>query len=172
MKRYLAPMAWMMAAAAALTMTADLSAKEMAKIGEPAPSFALTDVVTGETVSLADYKDKLVVVTWQSINCPWDKMRPGGGYQRVLSPLADEWAGKDVQFIAINSNKTESIEQVKAYVQKHNVPYPTLKDPGNVIADAYMAKTTPHFYVISKGDQKLIYQGGFEKVPTSPEKCG
>ncbi|MEM6332549.1 MAG: redoxin domain-containing protein [Planctomycetota bacterium] len=145
---------------------------EHAHIGEPAPQFELTDVSTGEPVALSDYSDKLVVLVWQSIHCPWDKMRDGGGYQRVLSPLAEEWAANDVQFIAINSNKAETAEQVASYASEHAIPYPILKDPGNKIADIYGAQTTPHFYVISQGEQELIYAGGFEEVPTSPEKCG
>jgi peroxiredoxin len=145
---------------------------DQASVGSPAPQFTLTDVRTGEPVSLSDYADKTVVLVWQSINCPWDKMRDSGGYQRVLSPLAEEWAAEDVQFIAINSNKTESVEQVASYAEEHAIPYPILKDPGNVIADAYEAKTTPHFYVISQGEQELLYKGGYEQVPTSPEKCG
>jgi len=145
---------------------------DVAKVGQPAPQFTLTDVRTGEEVSLSDYSDKLVIVTWQSINCPWDKMRDSGGYQRVLAPLAKEWESNDVQFLAINSNKTESMEQVASYAEEHNIPYPILKDPGNTIADVYNAQTTPHFYVISKGEQELLYKGGYEQVPTSPEMCG
>ncbi len=144
-----------------------------AKVGHPAPQFSLTDVATGEDVSLSDYKGKVVIVTWQSINCPWDKMRPGGGYQRILTPLAQEWKDNNVVFLAINSNRNESVEEVASYVNEHNMPYPILKDPGNVIADAYGAKTTPHFFVVNSDDaQTLVYKGGFEKAPTSPEQCG
>ncbi|MEM6757565.1 MAG: redoxin domain-containing protein [Planctomycetota bacterium] len=152
--------------------TAKDAAHQHAHVNAPAPQFTLTDVRTGEPVSLSDFSDKLVILVWQSINCPWDKMRDGGGYQRVLSPLAEEWAANDVQFIAINSNQNESVEQVAEYASTHDIPYPILKDPGNKIADIYGAQTTPHFYVITPGDQDLVYMGGYEEVPTSPEKAG
>lgn len=142
-------------------------------LGEAAPQFSLTDVVTGNTVSLADYQGKVVVVTFQSINCPWDRMRESGGYQRYLSPLSQEFAAQDVVFLAINSNKNESSEDVGSYAQQHEIPYPILKDPNNVTADAYNAKTTPHTYVIAADEQQtLVYMGGIEQVPTSPEACG
>ena len=157
---------------AVLGLALPAAAHEGAHIGDAAPPFELTDVSTGETVALSDYSDKLVVLVWQSIHCPWDKMRDDGGYQRVLSPLAEEWAENDVQFIAINSNKSETVEQIASYAKQHAIPYPILKDPGNVIADVYDAQTTPHFYVISQGEQELLYAGGFEQVPPSPATAG
>lgn len=142
-------------------------------IGEPAPQFSLNDVVTGQTVNLADYQGKVVVLTYQSINCPWDKMRESGGYQRYLSPLSQQYADQNVVFLAINSNKNESVEEVGSYHQEHALPYPILKDPDNLIADAYNAQTTPHIYVIAADEaQTLLYMGGIEQIPTSPEKCG
>ncbi len=142
-------------------------------IGEPAPQFSLKDVVTGQTVNLADYQGKIVVVAFQSINCPWDKMRESGGYQRYLSPLSQHYADQNVVFLAINSNKNESVEEVGSYHQEHALPYPILKDTDNLIADAYNAQTTPHIYVIAADEaQTLLYMGGVEQIPTSPEMCG
>jgi len=153
--------------------TAQAAERVDPELGQPAPQFTLNDVVTGEAVSLADYQGKVVVVTFQSINCPWDKMRDSGGYQRYLSPLSQQYADQDVVFLAVNANKNESAEQVGSYHQEHALPYPILKDEGNVIADAYNAATTPHTYVIAADDaQTLVYMGGIEQVPTSPEKCG
>lgn len=142
-------------------------------IGEAAPQFSLQNVVTGETVSLSDFQGKTVVIAFQSINCPWDRMRESGGYQRVLTPMSEEYKDKDVVFLAINSNHTESVEQVSSYHEEHSIPYPFLKDENNIVADAYNAKTTPHIYVIGADEQQtLLYMGGIEQVPTSPEKCG
>ena len=142
-------------------------------LGEAAPQFTLKDVVTGQDVSLADYKGKVVVIAFQSINCPWDRMRESGGYQRYFSPLSQQYADKNVAFLAINANKNETTEEIGSYHQQHNIPYPILKDTNNVIADAYNAKTTPHIYVIDDDEaQTLLYMGGVEQVPTSPEKCG
>jgi peroxiredoxin len=172
MKNYLS----ILATAAVLSLaTGVASAAERVDpvIGEPAPQFSLADVVTGETVSLADYQGKVVVMMFQSINCPWDKMRESGGYQRYLSPLSQQYADQEVVFLAINANKNESIEEVGSYHQEHALPYPILKDTNNIIADAYNAQTTPHTYVIAADEaQTLLYMGGIEQVPTSPEMCG
>ncbi|GAB4108318.1 MAG: thioredoxin family protein [Phycisphaeraceae bacterium] len=156
-----------------ITLTCYAAERTDPVIGEPAPPFTLTDVVTGQEVSLADFKGKVVVIAFQSINCPWDRMRPEGGYQRYLAPLSQQYAEQGVQFLAINSNKNESVEEIASYHQEHAIPYPILKDPNNIVADAYNAKTTPHIYVIDKDEaQTLRYMGGVEQIPTSPEKCG
>lgn len=142
-------------------------------IGEAAPQFSLEDVVTGETVNLSEFQGKVVVVAFQSINCPWDRMRESGGYQRYLSPLSEQYKDQDVVFLAINANKNESIEELNSYHEQHELPYPILKDTDNIIADAYNAKVTPHVYVIAADEQQtLVYMGGIEQVPTSPEVCG
>lgn len=160
------------AIALSLLLTGSARAQDAA-VGEPAPQFQLTDVLTGEVVSLSDYSDKTVILVWQSITCPWNVNREDGGYERVIYPLAEQWAEQDVVILAINSNQSESVEEVASYATEQQTPYPILKDPGNIIADAYGAQTTPHFFVISAGDeQTLVYQGGFESVPSSPEQCG
>ncbi|MBI1336135.1 MAG: redoxin domain-containing protein [Phycisphaera sp.] len=144
-----------------------------AKVGQAAPQFELKDVKTGQTHKLADFKGKVVVLFWHSTSCPWYRMRENGGYDRVLSPMATEYAGKDVVFLAINSNKTEDVDSIKSYITEHNTPYPILKDPGNKVADEYGARTTPHVFVIDKDDNQTVrYMGGLEKSPPTPEKCG
>jgi len=169
MKNYLG----ILTTTAALTLAAPFTHAEELQdpvIGEPAPQFSLDDVATGETINLADYADKVVVVTFQSINCPWNKMRESGGYERYLAPLSQQFADQGVVFLAINSNYNESIEEIGSYHAEHAIPYPILKDHDNIIADAYNAKTTPHVYVIAADEaQTLLYMGGVEQIPTSPE---
>lgn len=168
LKSIVASLALMLAAAPALA-----GERVDPTLGEPAPQFSLDDVVTGQTVNLSEFQGKVVVIAFQSVNCPWDKMRDSGGYQRYLSPLSQQYTDQDVVFLAINSNKNETVEEVGSYHEQHSLPYPILKDPNNVIADAYNAKTTPHVYVIAADEQQtLVYMGGIEQVPTSPEVCG
>lgn len=146
--------------------------KDKAALNQPAPDFKLKDVQTGEAWTLSENTDgKITVLVFQSINCPWDRMRKDGGYQRYLTPLADEYADEDVQFIAINSNVTESDADVKAYADKHDIGYPILRDEENKVADMYNAKTTPHIFIINESGE-LVYQGGVEKAPSAPSQCG
>lgn len=148
---------------------------ESSVVGQPAPSFAVTDI-QGRLQRLADYKDKIVVLHFQSCACPWD-----AAYQPILNRLArrftkirpDGTVEETVKFLAINSNHSESVGQIKQYAAEFAIPYPILKDVGNQIADAYGAMTTPHMFVINRdGQQTLAYKGGIEEAPLSPPHCG
>ncbi len=148
---------------------------EVAQIGEPAPSFELLDL-EGNTYKLEDFAGQIVVLHFQSCTCPWE-----AAYRPILNALAaqsqfgpEEVEGEivqPVQFIAINSNNGEDIEQIAEYVEQAPIDYPVLKDAGNEVADLYGAQNTPHIFVID-ADGILRYKGGIEKAPIRPSECG
>lgn len=148
-----------------------LAVESDAPIGAAAPAFSLPDVVTGSDVGLADHKGKVVVMMFHSINCPFYKMQEDKGYDRVFVPMVASYKDKDVVFIGINADRTETADQIKSYIDKHSINYAVLKDEGNKIADAYGAKVTPHVMVIDK-EGKLRYRGGVEKASGGPAGCG
>jgi peroxiredoxin len=133
------------------------------EVGKQAPGFTLKDT-EGNSHSLSDFQGKIVVLHYQQNGCPWEK-----AYQSYFNDVSKKYAGKDVQFLGINSNKTESMSQVKKVKQNRPIAYPVLKDPGNKVADQYAAKTTPHIYIIDK-QGTLRYRGGVEKVPAAPSE--
>jgi peroxiredoxin len=143
-----------------------LAQMEPPKLGEPAPEFQLKDV-QGNTHQLSDFEGNIVVLHFQQISCPWEK-----AYQPYFNELAQQYGDADtpVQFLAINSNKTESVDQLKQAKQNRPVAYPILKDPGNQVADQYAARVTPHMYVID-AEGTLRYRGGVEALPPSPSKA-
>ncbi len=183
-----------------LTLTLQAGAKDTpaagaAEVGQEAPGFTLT-TVGGDEVSLSDYQGKIVVLHFQSMTCPWDL-----GYQPMLTKMAsdhmaaaeasdtadassdkasemaakpaagDEAAAPEVVFLAINSNKTESADDLAGYHDKVSMVYPILKDKGNTVADQYAAQTTPHMYIID-AEGVLRYMGGIEEAPRSPAGIG
>ncbi len=145
------------------------------QVGQPAPQFELQDT-QGRIHKLSDYQGRIVVLHFQSTRCPWDK-----AYQPILNGIAQRITAMNndmpesigVKFLGINANRTEDVVEIDQYTQSANMPYPVLKDPGNVIADAYNAKTTPHIYIINNDQQQtLAYKGGIEKAPLSYDQCG
>jgi len=104
------------AAALALAATPALAAEgnpedAVLELGQPAPNFTLEDY-NGNEVSLSDFAGKAVVIHWQSCNCPYDV-----AYQPYLNELAERFADAEegemeVQFVGINSNRTEDVEQI------------------------------------------------------------
>ena len=115
------------------------------KVGEKAPSFALT-AITGETVGLDTYKGKVVVLGLFHICDPC--MMQGSTLQKV----SEMTKGKDVAVLGVNSSgnsKKEVGEFLSAFPVK--VTYPYLLDPNKVTDRLYGGgKFIPNVYVIDQ----------------------
>ena len=169
-------LAWLTIVILWMGLTPPATAEVQLHVGQPAPKFELKDT-QGKLHRLTDYAGKVVVIHFQSCNCPWDK-----AYQPILNDIAGQFAsdpsagvnaGPQIVFLAINSNRTEFIEQITAYHAGGAVAYPVLKDNANRVADDYGAMTTPHIFVVNADEtQSLAYIGGIEKAPISPQECG
>src|SRR5262245_49688542 len=113
-----------MATVAALCLVASSQAAPL-KIGEPAPKFSGLETADGKSVSLADFKDKDVVVIAITCNhCP-----VAVAYEDRIIEFAKKHAGKDskVALIAINVNNIEEdrLDKMKerAKTKGFNFPY-------------------------------------------------
>ena len=144
---------------------------DAADVGAEAPAFTLPNVVNGEDVSLSDFEGKVVVLMFHSTSCPFYAMNENRGYDRVFVQMVEDYADEDVVFLGVNSNRNESTEAIAQYVDRHDINYTVLKDEGNVVADAYGARVTPHVMVID-GEGQLRYRGGVEERPGNPNNCG
>jgi cytochrome c biogenesis protein CcmG/thiol:disulfide interchange protein DsbE len=115
------------------------------KVGEKAPSFALT-AITGEAVGLDTYKGKVVVLGLFHICDPC--MMQGSTLQKV----SEMTKGKDVAVLGVNSSgnsKKEVGEFLSAFPVK--VTYPYLLDPNKVTDKLYGGgKFIPNVYVIDQ----------------------
>lgn len=126
--------------------------------GEPAVAsktfdFSLKDY-QGKRHSLSDYKDaKAVVVIYVATRCP-----VSNAYNQRMAHLYKTFKGKGIAFLGINSNKRESVEEIKEHAKKNGLPFPILKDVNNIVADRYEASVTPEVYVLDK-DHKVLYHG-------------
>jgi peroxiredoxin len=131
-----------------------------------APQFTLTNY-DGKEVSLADYKDKVVVLEWFNYECPFVVYH----YEKpkTMAELADKYKDKDVVWLAVNSTKHLKTKKNKDFAEKHKLTYPILDDRSGKIGRAYSAKTTPHMYIIdAKG--KIAYDGGIDNSPMGSKK--
>jgi peroxiredoxin len=114
-----------------------------AKLDEKVPNFTLKDY-TGKEYSLYDYLGrKGVVVMFIATQCP-----VSNAYNARMVNLFDLYSPKGIVFLAINSNKQESIEEIAEHSAKHGFQFPVLKDWKNVIADKFDAQVTPETYLI------------------------
>lgn len=115
--------------------------------------FTLQDV-NGKEHSLTDYKDsKAIVVMFIATQCP-----VSNAYNERMAALEKDYRGKGVTFIGINSNKQESVDEIREHASKHGFGFPILKDHNNVIADKFKASFTPEIYVLN-GAFDIVYHG-------------
>lgn len=134
-------------------------------IGATAPVFDLK-TIDGKDFSLANAEkaDKLVVLMFIATECPYSN-----AYNDRMREMAAAYASKGVQFVGINSNKTESVADVVAHAKKHGHTFTIVKDPGNKVADLYDARRTPEVFVIGQ-DGKLMYHGRIDENYEDPSK--
>jgi peroxiredoxin len=128
-----------------------------AVIGQPAPTFTLQDQ-DGKTVSLSDFAGKIVVLEWVNPNCPFVQRHYAA---KTFQSMDDEYRGKGVVHLAINTTHDATNAFNKDWIAKNNLTYPILNDSSGVVGHAYGAKTTPHMFIIGR-DGKLLYQGGID----------
>ena len=90
-------------------------------------------------------------------------------YAERIVALVKTYEAKNVQFIGINSNKQEQIEEISAYSEKHGFEFPMLKDPENKIADYFSARRTPEVFLLD-AERILRYAGAIDNSPNEPTK--
>ena len=131
------------------------------KIGSPAPNFSGLESADGKSVSLADFKDKDVVVVCITCNhCP-----VAIAYEDRLVAFAKKYAGPDskVALVAINVNNGEAdrLPKMKERAKEKGFNFPYAYDPSQKIALDLGATRTPEFFVFDK-ERRLVYTGAMD----------
>ena len=122
-------------------------------VGDPVEDFTLSDF-RGKPVSLSDYAEKrLVVLAFMGTECPLAKL-----YAPRLQELSQAYKDKDVAFLAIGSNSHDALTEIGAFVRRHQLTFPFLKDLGNVVADDLGAERTPEVFLLDQ-DRVVRYRG-------------
>lgn len=140
------------------------------KINEPAPDFTLTDS-RNQTVSLSDYKGKLVVLEWTNHECPFVRKHYESGN---MQKLQRDYTGKGVVWLSLISSapgKQGHVtgDQAEELSKNRNAaPTAVLLDPTGKAGQLYGAKTTPHMYIIDK-DGVVRYAGGIDSIKSTDQ---
>jgi peroxiredoxin len=109
----------------------------------PLPNFTLQGV-DGKPVSLYNFAGKPGAVLFFTGNtCP-----VANKYLPRLVELEKAYGSKGIVFLGINSNASESLEDVAAHAREHGITFPILKDPKNVVADLVRAERTAQVVVL------------------------
>jgi len=136
------------------------------EIGQPAPDFAGVDQ-DSKTFKLSDNKGQIIVLEWQSPECPFSLAHYEAGSMQALQKYAKQ---KNVIWVTINSSAEgkpgfETRQQSRDFARKKGaVGAHVILDPKGDIGHKYDAKTTPHMFVIDK-DGNIAYMGAIDDKP-------
>ena len=115
-----------------------------------APDFTLLDI-GGQQVSLQQYRGKVVFLNFWATWCiPCREEMP------ALERLHQAYQAQDLAIISIDLK--ESVDQVKAFFQKHGLSFPSLLDPNGVVFRDYLVAGMPTTYLIDR-DGTILARG-------------
>ena len=131
------------------------------KIGDAAPEWKDLKGIDDKTHSLADLKDKQVVIVCFTCNsCPY-----AVDYEDRMIELQKKYAvhPQGVVLVAINANRkpSEQLDKMKQRAEEKKFSFAYLIDETQQVANSYRANFTPEFFVLN-GERKVIFVGAMD----------
>ncbi len=156
-----------MAAAVALSAGALIASTAQAAPATGAAAPAFSGVTSaGETISLADFAGKTVVLEWTNDGCPFVKKHyatPPANMQTLQKSAAAD----DIVWISVISSAkgeqghADAARANELTVSRGAAPAHVVLDEAGTIGKLYGAKTTPHMFIIT-ADGELAYDGAID----------
>ncbi len=135
-------------------------------IGSPAPTWTNLPGTDGKMHSLADLKDKdVIVVVFTCNSCPIAL-----DYEDRIIALGKDYANSKVAVVAINVNTIaeDRLDKMKIRATKKKYPFVYLYDETQKIAKDFGATYTPEFFVLNK-ERQVTYMGAMDDKNTETE---
>jgi peroxiredoxin len=109
---------------------------------------------SGKGVSLSSFAGKkALVVVFVATECPMAQ-----AYSQPLSDLSTRYASQGVQFLAVDSDPSETLKQIGKYAKEYRYTFPVLKDVDQSLASQLDARVTPEAFVLD-GQRIVRYRG-------------
>lgn len=152
-------------AAALLAAAPALAAPQ---IGAPAPLFVGAKTASGETISLAQFKGRPVVLEWTNHECPFVRKHYETGNMQKTQAAAKADGAVWISVISSAPGKQGHVSTSKAAEltasRKARPDYVVLDESGE-IGRAFGAKTTPDMFLVDASGA-LRYAGAIDDKPT------
>jgi len=142
----------------------------------PAPGEAVPDLsgktASGETISLADFEGKPVILEWTNHRCPFVRKHYDTGNMQKLQRRLTEKGAVWISVISSAPGKQGHVSAEKAKkIAARNGAYADhiLLDPEGEIGRAFNARTTPQMVLI-RPDGTLAYNGAIDDKPSTQDE--
>ncbi len=96
---------------------------------------------------------RFTVLCFLGAECPLARL-----YGPRLQKLAERFQADGVRFVGIDSNRQDSMADVREYVKEHRLTFPVVKDYDNKAADYFEATRTPEVVVLDAAEE-ICYRG-------------
>ncbi len=107
-----------------------------------------------ETVPVVDPSaGGLTVIAFLGTECPLAKV-----YGPRLNAFSQRFADRGVRFVGVNSNRQDSMAELREYGQQHAIEFPLVKDFDQTFAAECGATRTPEVFVVNATGQ-VVYRG-------------
>lgn len=139
------------------TSSADFS--DTMPAGTKAPAFALPDVTSGTTLSLAELAGpKGTLIVFLCGHCPYVVH-----VRELLKSLSEEYSTKGISTVGVSSNDAvaypaDAPDKLREMALSSGFAFPVLYDESQDVARAYTAVCTPDFFLFD-ADHALAYRG-------------
>jgi thiol-disulfide isomerase/thioredoxin len=121
-------------------------------VNYPAPQLSLENI-QGKTESLADFRDKVLLVNNWATWCP-----PCKAEMPTLVAFYNEHAKNGLMIVAIEAGEPKDL--VQQYANQFKMPFSVWLDPGGKSLDAFKNQNLPNSYVIDRtGTVRLMWTG-------------
>jgi thiol-disulfide isomerase/thioredoxin len=133
----------------------------MLELATAAPDFSLPEPKTGNTVTLADFKSRPLLVVFACNHCPFVLH-----IIKQFAEFATEYQNKGLAIVMINANDVanypdDSPEKMLELASKYAFTFPYLYDESQQVAKSYHAACTPDLFLFDT-NHKLVYRGQFD----------
>lgn len=133
----------------------------MLATGTQAPDFKLPEPVSGQTISLTDFRGKPLLVVFSCNHCPYVIH-----ILESITEYANEAVTKGLSVVMINANDVDnyaddSPEKMIDLSNQYGFQFPYLYDESQTVAIAYRAACTPDFFLFN-AQHELVYRGQYD----------
>jgi peroxiredoxin len=134
---------------------------QVLSVGDQAPEWSDLPGTDGKKHSLAELKDKdVVVLAFTCLSCP-----TAVDYEDRINALAKQYAGPNgkvaVVAVCVNQIEADRLPKIQTRAKEKDFAFQYLHDESQKIAKNYGAIFTPEFYVLNK-DRQIVYMGAMD----------